>query len=299
MSADPSRREALVALPRRHDTLVGIDSDGCVFDTMSVKQREHFHPLIIRFWGLEACSDALRACAEFVNLYSRTRGSNRFPALLRTFELLHGHPQARASGAALPALDALRAYVTSGLPLGNPSLADEVARTRDPELERLLAWSLAINDDIATRMRPVPPFASALRALALIRASSDALVVSQTPEAALVHEWDLHGIRHYVDFIAGQELGLKSEHLRLAAGGAYAPGQILMIGDALGDRAAARQVGAHFFPITPGSEEASWERFCAEAYGRFLDGTYTPAYECELSSAFDAALPEAPPWLQA
>lgn len=36
-------------LPKHHDTLVGIDSDGCVFDTMTVKQREHFfrhHPAL-------------------------------------------------------------------------------------------------------------------------------------------------------------------------------------------------------------------------------------------------------------
>ena len=133
-------------LPKHHDTLVGIDSDGCVFDTMTVKQREHFFPSIIRHWGLEACADALRACAEFVNLTSKTRGSNRFPALLHVFELLPDYPGARASGAKLPATDALRAYVQSGLPLGNPSLQAEVARTQDPELARVLAWSLALNE---------------------------------------------------------------------------------------------------------------------------------------------------------
>ena len=284
-------------LPKLHDTLVGIDSDGCVFDTMTVKQREHFFPSIIRHWGLEACADALRACAAFVNLTSKTRGSNRFPALLRVFELLRDYPGVRASGVALPATDALRAYVHSDLPLGNPSLQDEVARTQDPELARVLVWSLALNADIDARMRPVPPFAGAVRALRLIHAASDALVVSQTPETALVKEWELHGLTGYVSLIAGQEKGSKAEHLRLASDGRYAPDRILLIGDAQGDLAAARQAGVLFYPIDPGAEERAWERFCDEAYPRFLAGTYAGPYEQRLIASFDALLPDAPPWL--
>lgn len=286
----------LKRLPKTRDTFVGIDSDGCVFDTMSVKQREHFHPLIIRFWGLEKCADAFRACAEFVNMYSKTRGSNRFPALLRTFELLAEYPGIADSGVALPKLDALRAYVTSGLPLGNPSLKAEAERTRDPELERLLAWSLAINVDIDTRMRPVPPFAWALKSLDRIRGNSDAIVVSQTPEEALVKEWDLHNLRGYVSLIAGQELGTKVEHLRLATAGRYAPGRVLMIGDAQGDMISARNAQALFYPIMPGHEEASWERFCTEAYDKFLDGSFAGGYADALAQAFDDALPEKPAW---
>lgn len=283
-------------LPKRHATFVGVDSDGCVFDTMSVKQKEHFHPLIIKAWGLEACEQPFRACAEFVNLYSKTRGSNRFPALLRTFELLHDYPGIGATGADLPKLDALRAYVASGLPLGNPSLQAEVARTRDPELQRLLAWSLAINQDIHNNMRPVPPYPSALQALQLIRANSDVIVISQTPEEALVKEWNLHNIHGFVDLIAGQELGTKAEHIRIATEGKYAPDRVLMIGDAQGDLAAAKMTGTLFYPITPGREELSWQRFCAEAYGRFQEGTFAGTYADALAAEFNAALPDTPPW---
>lgn len=286
----------LRSLPKRHDSLVGIDSDGCVFDTMSVKQQEHFHPLIIKAWSLEACEKQLRACAEFVNMRSKNRGINRFPALLHVFELLHAYPGIEATGVALPKLDALRAYVYSGLALGNPSLKAEVERTQDAELARLYDWSLAINVEIDTRMRPVHPFVWARRALELIREQSDAIVVSQTPEEALVKEWNLHHLHGYVDLIAGQELGTKAEHLRIAAVGKYEPHRVLMIGDAPGDHAAALKNRACFFPITPGCEETSWERFCAEAYGKFLAGTYAGAYERALTDEFSAALAEIPPW---
>ena len=286
----------LKTLPKRHDSFVGVDSDGCVFDTMSVKQREHFHPLIIRFWGLEKCEKQFRACAEFVNMYSKTRGSNRFPALLRTFELLHSYPGIQATGAVLPKIEAMSAYVHSGLPLGNPSLKSEVERTRDPELQRLLEWSLAINQDIHDNMRPVPPYPSALKALQMIRAESDVIVISQTPEQALVKEWNLHQIHGYVDLIAGQELGTKIEHIRYATAGKYADRRVLMIGDAQGDQLAAQKTGALFYPITPGKEEPSWERFCEEGYGKFLNGTFSHAYEQSLAAEFEAALPDVPPW---
>ena len=296
MSTNHYTLDDLKSLQKKHDSFVGIDSDGCVFDTMSVKQKAHFHPLIITCWSLQACGKELRACAEFVNLYSRFRGVNRFPALLHTFELLADYPGVKASGVALPKLDALRAYVTSGLPLGNPSLKAEAARTRDPELTRLLDWSLAINADIDAHMTPVPPFVWARQALELIRATSDAIVVSQTPEEALVKEWNQHRIHGFVDLIAGQELGIKSEHLRLATHGKYAADRVLMIGDAQGDQAAAKKNHARFYPINPGHEEASWERFCKEAYARFLDGAFTDAYEQKLADEFAALLPEIPPW---
>jgi len=286
----------LKRLSKTHDTFVGIDSDGCVFDTMSVKQKEHFHPLVIRFWGLEKAEKPLRACAEFVNLYSKNRGINRFPALLHSLELFCTHPDVPATGVELPKLDALRAYINSGLALGNPTLKAEVARTNDPELVRLLGWSLAVNEEIDRNMRPVPPFRWALEALKLIQKSSDTIVVSQTPEEALVKEWRQHKIDGYIGMIAGQELGTKAEHLTLATQGRYALSRVLMIGDAPGDLKAAKQVKAAFYPITPGQEEVAWERFCVEAYPKFLAGTYDGAYADALARDFDAALPELPPW---
>ena len=69
-----------------------------------------------------------------------------------------------------------------------------------------------------------------------------------------------------------------------------------MIGDAPGDYQAAKANKALFFPINPGHEEASWERFYKEAYQRFLDGTFGGEYEEGLIRAFEALLPETPPW---
>jgi len=102
----------------------------------------------------------------------------------------------------------------------------------------------------------------------------------------------------YVKVIAGQELGAKQEHLRLAAQGRYAADRILMIGDAPGDFSAAQGVNGRFFPINPGHEEASWERFAKEAFRKFLDGNYGGAYENKLIAEFNQLLPATPPWIK-
>jgi phosphoglycolate phosphatase-like HAD superfamily hydrolase len=292
-------KDDLVRLPKRHDTFVGIDSDGCVFDTMEVKQKKFFHREIVRCWGLGPIESQTRRAAEFVNLYSKSRGQNRFLALLRMFELMAEWPEIARSGVPLPGLAPLRGYCGSGLELSNATLKREVERTGDAELRRILDWSLAVNRAIDREMGEVPPFQGVRECLERFAARSDVIVVSQTPEEALVKEWNLHGLARYAGAIAGQELGTKGQHLDLATKGKYDPDRILMIGDAPGDRKAAAQVKAHFYPINPGREEASWARLLAEAYDRFLAGTYGGAYEQALAAEFEALLPDRPPWARA
>ncbi len=289
-------RADLADFQPRFDSLVGIDSDGCVFDTMDIKQKRFFHGRIVSFWGLEAIEQYVRRAAEFVNLGSKSRGSNRFVALLRVFRLLHDWPEAAASGCVLPDCEALAQYLDSGLPLGNPSLAAEAERTGDPNLQRVLEWSLDINEAIAREMPPVPPFEWVVESLDLVQQHSDAIVVSQTPEEALVNEWQKHDLAKYVQLIAGQELGTKAEHLALATADRYASDRVLMVGDALGDLAAARTVGVLFFPILPGHEVASWHEFLTVGYPRFLDGTFAGVYAEELVGRFEDSLPDSPPW---
>lgn len=279
------------------ETFVGVDSDGCVFDSMEVKQKEHFHTQIIEIWNLREIEPYVRRVAEFVNLYSKWRGQNRFPALLMTFKLLEEWPEAMNEGVPLPDCSALEEYVNSGLPLGNPSLIEEVKKSENPELKKVLDWSLAVNVDISANMKPIPPFTGVRESLEKMRGNSDVIVVSQTPEEALVSEWEEHKIDHLIRVIAGQELGTKSEHLQMATECRYESEKILMMGDALGDLRAAESIGALFFPINPGHEEESWQLFLTEAYDKFLNGSFAGAYQADLIDSFMALLPATPPWV--
>ena len=98
--------------------------------------------------------------------------------------------------------------------------------------------------------------------------------------------------------IAGQEMGSKSEHLKQAAAGKYAPDHILMVGDAPGDWRAAQTVEARFFPVVPGLEEECWQRLQDEALARFFAGTYAGDYETAQVREFQRLLPEQPPWTE-
>jgi len=289
-------KEDLINLKPRFSFFVGIDSDGCVFPTMEIKQKKCFHALIVSHWHLEPIERQVREAAEFVNLYSKWRGQNRFLALVKCFDLLRDRKSVRDCGVPVPKFPSLQKRIDSGAALGNPGLEEAVKETGDAELASLLKWSKDVNALIAKTVTNIAPFKWVRESLDRVHATADAICVSQTPTEALVREWEEHGLLTYVSIIAGQELGTKGEHISMARKGKYTPDKILMIGDAPGDKKAAKQNNALFYPINPGHEEASWERFHKEAYARFLAGTYKGKYEDMLTAEFDALLPETPGW---
>ena len=281
---------------KKHDYLVAIDSDGCAFDSMEIKHKECFIPNIIKYWYLQPVSKYARAAAEFVNLYSQWRGINRFPAVIMVFDLLREWPDVQRRHAAIPEANSLRNWITRETKLGNPALKAEVAHTSDPTLAQALRWSEAVNASIADLVHDVPPFPFVRESLEKVTQWADVLVCSATPGEALVREWQEHDISKYATVIAGQEMGSKKEHIHLVAEGRYDKSKILMIGDAPGDMKAARANGAMCFPVDPGREDASWERFLDEASDRFHKGEYTAEYEGKLVAEFQKLLPDCPPW---
>jgi phosphoglycolate phosphatase-like HAD superfamily hydrolase len=275
---------------------VGIDSDGCAFDTMELKHKECFGPNIINHWNLQPVSKYAREAFEFVNLYSRWRGVNRWPALVKVLDLLRERPEVIKRGAVIPQVDALRAFIASGAALSNGGLADYMQAHPHQELDQAMQWSKAVNDSIAGMVRGVAPFPFVRDSLQKLTAQADLVVVSATPYADLEREWSEHGIAAYVRLIAGQEMGTKAEVLAATAKDNYTPDHILMIGDAPGDFKAARANNALFLPINPGYEDESWQRFYEEGIQRFLEGSYAGAYEAGLIAEFETILDEVPPW---
>jgi phosphoglycolate phosphatase-like HAD superfamily hydrolase len=274
---------------------VGIDSDGCIFDSMEIKHKECFTPMFIKHFSLQAASKYAREVWEFVNLYSKTRGANRFPALSRALNLLRERPQVIARKVHVPDTKALDEWVARETKLGNAALAAEV-KNGNTGLAQVKRWSDAVNAAIEDIVHGVPPFPLVRECLVKINTKADAMCISQTPADALKREWAEHGIDKFVKIIAGQEMGTKTEHLKYAAKDKYPAAKILMLGDAPGDFKAAKSNGALFFPINPGNEEASWERLCKEGLDRFFAGTFAGAYEATLVKEFDASLPENPHW---
>ncbi len=285
----------------KHEFFVGVDSDGCAFDTMGIKQRECFCPWMIAYFGLQPVAQAARKCKDFADLFSRTRGNNRHKTNKRILaELLPNHPMTRARGFDVPQYPHYFAWIDGpDSTLSNDGLQKAIEAASDParkELENALAWSKRVDWAIEEIVRGMPPFAYIRESLKKIRQSADVIVVSATPNEALKREWQEHDIARYVEIIAGQEMGTKTQHLDYATTGKYEKNHILMIGDAPGDMKAARANDALFYPINPGDEVNSWKRFGDEAFDKFISGQYAGQYEEKVIAEFDALLPEQPPW---
>ena len=297
MADFPGAARPLAELEPERDFFVGIDSDGCAFDTMEIKHKECFIPNTIKHWRLQPVSKYAREAAEFVNLYSGWRGINRWPALVMVFDLLRERPEVRARDVEPPEANHIREFIADGgFPKSNDGLRAYRLKHPDPELDTAWAWTTGVNATVADMVHGVPPFPYVRESLAFLADKADMIVVSATPVEALTREWEEHGIARYVRVIAGQEMGKKALHLELAAKGRYAPDHVLMIGDAPGDMKAARANNALFYPVNPGHEETSWQQFYEEAMHKFLAGEYAGDYEVSLIAEFEALLPDVPPW---
>jgi len=296
-----SPKDRLEAFRPAHDHLVCIDSDGCAFDTMGIKQRECFCPWMISHFGLQPVAEAARECKVFADLYSKTRGANRHVTIKRILtELLPSHPRVRARRFSVPRYPHYFAWVDNPESLlSNEGLKREIETTSDPaarrELEGILAWSERVNWAVGEIVKGIPPFPGVRESLERLEGKADVVVVSATPLEALLREWKEHDIDRYAALICGQEMGTKAEHIA-TVGREYPRDRVLMIGDAPGDLRAAKSSDALFYPIVPGEEEDAWSLFVDEALDFFFGGGYASAYERTLLERFDRVLPEAPPW---
>jgi len=275
--------------------LVAIDSDGCVFDTMAAKHLRCFLPAFVEVFGLAPVAGAATEVWAYVNLGSPTRGINRFKALLRALDLLAAHPEAKSRGFEVPRLPLLAEWVARAAALSNPALERARAERPSAEFDRVLAWSRLVNENVEAAGDPLPPFVGARAAIEAMGGRADLFVLSQTPGKALRREWDACGLAGRLRALVGQEAGPKSDCLSTASTG-YAAGKVLMLGDAPGDREAARASGACFFPIIPGREAESWRLLLDDGFGRFLSGNFAGEFQGILDTEFSAAFPVLPPW---
>lgn len=295
------RTKPLKEFKPEFDYLVAIDSDGCVFDTMGIKQRECFCPMMIAYFDLQPVAKAARECKEFADLFSKTRGSNRHKTIVRILtELLPSHPQVKKRNFDVPRFEHYCKWVNNAHSLlSNEGLKKAIAETENDtareELKIALKWSMRVNELVTEIVKNIPPFPYFQESATRISQKADIIVCSATPTEALQREWKEHGIADYPRMICGQEMGTKSQHLHATAG-KYKKNHTLMIGDAPGDLKSAKANNALFYPINPGNEEMSWRRFAREAFDKFIKGEYAGDYEKSLIQEFDKHLPENPPW---
>lgn len=258
--------------------IVGIDADGTIFDTMNIKHKEVFWQCMMERWGVPDPDGRILAMAERINLYSRSRGVNRFPGLLRVME---GCPS-------LAGLDKtpLCDFISSDYPTSNAGLEKYINDGHtDKILCDALAWSHDIDRVFAEKTENLLPFSGADASIRKMSERADIVIVSSASGKILERDLENAGLTGCITRIMGQECGKKHEQLESVKAD-LSPDAVLMIGDAISDGDAARRAGAYFYPILPGSEEKSWEMLENKYFESFISGEYHEKYEEALYKEF-------------
>lgn len=259
---------------------IGIDSDGTAFDSMTIKHTDSFIPAMFEVWGLDGVRERVTEIEQYINLYSKDRGINRFPGLLKTFEKMI------EEGIFDKDVSDLDAFVNSGRGFSTKALEDFIKETGSEFLKEVLAWNNLSDELFAENCKDIQPFNFVKQVLSKAQDKATIGVISSASKEGLETDWKGGGIAQYASVILGKENGSKKEQLKSEAEGKYDKEKILMIGDAIGDLEAAKSIDALFYPIIAGEEEKSWERFYEEALDVFFNGKYEGEYEKSLIESF-------------
>lgn len=166
------------------DYLVCVDSDGCAMDTMDIKHTACFGPCMIAEWNLTPFRAELLRRWNQINLYTVTRGINRFKGLSKMLQ------EVNTSYTRVENIDALVRWVEEASELSNRSLANAINENNSPILKKAYAWSHAVNQAIAKLPREqIKPFAGVNRALTAAHSWADIAVVSSANRKAVEDEW--------------------------------------------------------------------------------------------------------------
>ena len=274
---------------RKHDFLICVDSDGCAMDTMDIKHFRCFGPCMIEVWGLHAHEQELLVRWNEINLYTMTRGINRFKGLaiaLKEAEETYDDVQ-------IDDLETFLRWTEITKELSNRAIEDVLAQKESKSLRMALEWSERVN--VAIKNLPEEenlPFEGAKAGLAAAHAAADVAIVSSANAGAVREEWTRHNLIEHTDIMLAQDAGTKAYCIGQLLQKGYEKAHVLMIGDAPGDQKAAEDNGVLYYPILVKKEKSSWERFLSEGLEKFLSGTYSGKYQEERINEFQKNLSE-------
>ena len=258
---------------RKHDYLVCVDSDGCVMDTMNCKHFNCFGPCMVTEWGLEEWKDAILDRWNVINLFSMTRGINRFKGLAMALGEIDKQYKP------ITGIAALQHWVEVAPALSNDGVAKAAAEAADPDeklvFEKALAWSKAVNAAIVELDEALKvPYNGAKEGLAAAHTFADVAMVSSANRDAVEEEWGKFGLLEHTDIVLAQDVGSKAACIKEMLKFGYDINKVVMVGDAPGDCDAAEKNGVHYYPILVNHEKESWDEAIAVAFGKLQSGEY-------------------------
>ncbi len=282
---------------KKSEFMVCIDSDGCAMDTMEVKHRTCFGTQWIATYGLEAYQDECMKLWLDINLYSITRGVNRFKGLAMALEemvkrgVLVTDKKAAVGGKIyIGGLEEFVSWTKEAKELSNPALLAFAQKSNSECVEKALLWSIRTNRAIYHLPAEDKPFLNVKKAMDAMCKQADLAAVSSANGEAVEAEWSKHQLKEECRVLLCQEAGSKAYCIGEMIKKGYAKEKILMVGDAPGDRDAAVKNGVLYYPILVGKEAESWERLLNEAFPKLLEGSFDSNYQTELIREFEKNL---------
>ena len=269
---------------RKHDYLVCVDSDGCVMDTMNCKHFHCFGPCMVTEWGLDEWKEEILDRWNIINLFSMTRGINRFKGLAMALKEIDGK-YTKITG-----VDALVHWADTAPALSNDGVIKAAAEAADADaklvFEKALSWSKAVNAAIVELPEELKvPYAGAKEGLAAAHSFADVAMVSSANRDAVEEEWGKFGLLENTDIVLAQDVGSKAACIKEMLKFGYDPDKVVMVGDAPGDCDAAEKNGVHYYPILVNHEKESWDEAIAVGFGKLQSGEYAE-YGAEMKQKF-------------
>lgn len=269
------------AFKKRRDYLICVDSDGCAMDTMNSKHFKCFGPCMVEEWNLKQWEEAILKRWNEINLYTMTRGINRFLGLSMALQEID------EQYIPIEGVAELKEWVEHATELSNDALKKEIAATDSPVLKKALQWSLSVNASIQKlKEADKQPFEGVKEALSYAHRFADIAIVSSANLQAVLEEWEMHGLLAHTDIVLAQDAGSKAYCIQELLKKGYDKDKVLMTGDAPGDYKAAQENGVFYYPILVRHEGDSWREFRAEAVSRLIDGCYGGAYQQKKAEEF-------------
>ena len=273
---------------RKHDYLVCVDSDGCVMDTMNCKHFHCFGPCMVTEWGLEAWKEEILQRWNVINLFSMTRGINRFKGLAIALGEIN------EKYTPITGITYLQSWADTAPALSNDSVAAAAASAESEEAKtvftKALSWSKAVNASIVKLPEELKvPYDGAKEGLAAAHAFADVAMVSSANRDAVEEEWGKFGLLEHTDIVLAQDVGSKAACIAEMLKFGYDRKNVVMIGDAPGDCDAAEKNGVWYYPILVNHEKASWDEAIATAFDKLQSGQYAP-YEIQKKKEFHSNL---------
>ena len=266
---------------KKKEYLICVDSDGCAMDTMDIKHIKCFGPCMVEEWELSEWKEAILARWNDINLYTMTRGINRFKGLAKALREID------ASYKKIEDIEVLERWVTESDELSNPALERAILENDSIVLKKALSWSKSVNENInALPFEEKKPFAGVKEGLGYAHGVADIAIVSSANLQAVLEEWELYGLLDYVDIIMAQDVGSKAFCIGEMLKKGYEKEHVVMTGDAPGDFDAAKKNGVFYFPILVRREKDSWEEFKNVAVSKLMDGSFGGDYQEEKITQF-------------